>query len=128
MIKMQTYILLFYIDFLLKRKGFKYTCELIKNKKSKGENSTIVNLQDVISICHQINKTIDKNLFFPKAECLHKSLIGHYILSKRNINVDFCLGVSLSSQFSSHAWLEIDGQIINDNKDYIDKFQIMMKL
>lgn len=128
MIKVQTYMLLFYIDFLLKRKGFKYTCELIKNKKQKCKNTTLINLQDVISICSQINNTIDKNLFFPKAECLHKSLIGHYILSKRNINVDFCLGVSLDGQFSSHAWLEIDGQIINDNKNYTDKFQILMKL
>lgn len=124
MIRLQSFLLLIYVEALLKRKGFKYACETVKKKKKIRIKS--IDSDKLHFICSKINKTVDKNIFFPHAECLQRSLVGYYILSKKGIDVDFCLGVSSDGIFTSHAWLETNGNIINDKKEYVEQYNKIM--
>lgn len=125
MIKLQSFILLVYFEMILKRKGLKNACERIQSIKTK-KNKNDYNEQKIVLICSTVNHVINKNILFPHAECLHKTLVGYHILKHRGVNIEFCLGVSSEGNFMSHAWLEFDGRVINDDQKNIKKYNKIM--
>jgi len=125
MIRMQSFILLIYIEVLLKRKGLQYACENVKRRNVKKTNE--FKSQDLISVCSTVNSVVNRSVLFPHAECLHRSLVGYYLLTRKGVDVKFCLGVtSFDGNFSSHAWLEYNGRVINDDNNFIKKYSKIM--
>lgn len=54
-------------------------------------------------------------LHFFRAECLPKSIVLADMLSARGLAANVVIGVSKkNSNFSSHAWVEIDGQMVSE--------------
>ena len=56
------------------------------------------------------------------ATCLEKSLFSYFILGLYGINCDLKIGVNNAAQeFSAHAWIEHNGQVLNDTPEVIKK-------
>ena len=60
------------------------------------------------------------------ATCLRRSLVLWYLLRRQGIDSDLRLGVFRSEgEFAAHAWVEIDGTVINDDVNFVQKYTVM---
>jgi transglutaminase superfamily protein len=60
--------------------------------------------------------------FYPgRALCLEQSLTLYYILRRQGIPVTYCQGVQ-SQPFQAHAWIEYDGEPLNDMPERVRRF------
>ena len=60
------------------------------------------------------------------ATCLRRSLVLWYLLRKEGIESELRFGVrKVSDEIIGHAWVEIDGSVINDDVRYIKQFTPM---
>ena len=56
--------------------------------------------------------------------CLVRSLALRWMLNKRGIPVQLCIGVSkILFGMHAHAWVEINGQPIGDAQDVAERFK-----
>ncbi|MFE0565770.1 lasso peptide biosynthesis B2 protein [Priestia megaterium] len=108
------------IDKILKTQGFKQIHNVYLN-----ENISLMPLRDLnendvefIKLILEISEKICFS-FFGNARCLHRSLSGYHVFQQRGIPIDLVVGVS-KKPFMSHAWLEFNGQVINDSPEFIE--------
>lgn len=60
------------------------------------------------------------------ATCLRRSLVLWYLLRRKGIDSNLRLGVRKeASKIMGHAWVEIDGSVINDDEKIIQQFTPM---
>ncbi|WP_369900970.1 lasso peptide biosynthesis B2 protein [Bacillus manliponensis] len=124
--KIQIFFLLFYVDYLLNKKGLKETCEWMKEKKSKNARN-IENIEELYMMCEIIQRACTKHFLKDRALCLHQSLVVYYILSKSGYKVDMCIGAS-KVNFTAHAWVEFQEQVINDTQDVREAHNILISI
>jgi len=56
--------------------------------------------------------------------CLSRSIVLWWRLRRRGLEPDLRLGVSLAGgTFAAHAWVEHEGQVLNDTGDVADRYQ-----
>lgn len=56
--------------------------------------------------------------------CLHRSLALQWILARRGTHARLCIGVGEKpSLLPGHAWLEIDGRIVNDAPEIVGRYR-----
>ncbi len=61
-------------------------------------------------------------VFYPgRARCLEQSLALYVLLRRRGIPVDLRLGVQ-PYPFTAHAWLELNGNALNEHPEVIRQF------
>lgn len=57
------------------------------------------------------------------ATCLSRSLVLLWMLGRRGVAADLRIGAQMSSgQLAAHAWVECDGQPVNDRADVAQAF------
>jgi hypothetical protein len=59
------------------------------------------------------------------ATCLRQSLLLWWILRRQGLAAQVCIGVSTGDGFAAHAWVEIDGQPVNDVADVAERFAVL---
>jgi hypothetical protein len=54
-----------------------------------------------------------------RSSCLPRTVVLWSLLQRRGIGADVCIGVRYNTQgqFESHAWLEWNGEVLNDAAD-----------
>ena len=58
------------------------------------------------------------------ARCLHKSVVLQFWLRREGIPSQVCIGVRKDDQqLKAHAWVEVDGRVVNDDPRAIAAFQ-----
>ena len=59
-----------------------------------------------------------------RANCLHRSIVLWRELARLGVRGDLRIGIrSRGAEPQMHAWVEVDGQAINDRPDIADEFQ-----
>ncbi|MEO9635797.1 MAG: lasso peptide biosynthesis B2 protein [Parasphingorhabdus sp.] len=56
-------------------------------------------------------------------KCLARSLVFWWQLKRKGVNATLNIGVSKKKIFKAHAWLEIDGQILNAGKHVRERYK-----
>ena len=60
--------------------------------------------------------------FYPgRALCLEQSLLLYDVLRRQGVPAKYCQGVKLHP-FQAHAWIEYQGQVINDVPEHVKGF------
>lgn len=54
--------------------------------------------------------------------CLRQSLLVWWLLRRRGLPAELRIGISQSGGFAAHAWVELEGQPINDSADVANRF------
>jgi Transglutaminase-like superfamily len=115
--KVNIYFLLISYSKKLNKYGIKPLIESIDNKyanRSGNKNKELMYL-----ICKKVNQAGSLLQFRNKEICLQRSTVGYYLLKRFGFdNVEFHIGVGKET-FEAHAWLECEGNIINDDEDFI---------
>lgn len=63
--------------------------------------------------------------FFPgRAVCLEQSLALYLLLRRRGVSAELKLGVQ-TYPFYAHAWVELDGEPVNEDREVADKFRTL---
>lgn len=127
MTKIKLFWLIIIVDQMLKRRGFKYVCDYLKQYKqtirpTKKEYSD----EELIQICASIQTASKKHFLRNRAFCLHQSAIGFYLLLKKGAEVEFCVGAATET-FAAHAWLERNNIVLNDKQSIKDSYQLLFK-
>lgn len=69
---------------------------------------------------------INRTLSLYQASCLPESLCLWWLLRRQGVAVVFRLGVrTITGPFESHAWVEYEGDVINDMEDVNQIFEPM---
>lgn len=130
--RLKLFWLIIIADQLLKRKGFKYVCDYLKQYKQKVTHANKYGtkectVEELVQLCDVIRLNCQKHLLRKRALCLHQSVVGFYLLMKKGIDVDLCVGASTST-FAAHAWLERNNVVLNDNPQIIEKYELLFKI
>lgn len=108
MLLTQVMLGLLYYDILSTFRGFKSIYGTIRRWEvgdSHAEKSTID------QVCAAVNYAC---IWYPKqALCLQRSFVTTYLLRRRGVPAKLVLGAQ-RLPFNAHAWVEVDGRVINE--------------
>ena len=115
----EAYLLLIGHDIFMARHDFQSLCrrlgETRLRERSKSQSSTT----DVDSALS------DACAFYPKQVlCLHRSTVLVQMLRRRGVVAKLVIGTQ-TLPFKAHAWVETDGNILNDRLASREAFQIL---
>jgi hypothetical protein len=65
--------------------------------------------------------------YFKRAACLQRSVVATWLLRRRGFHASLVIGYR-PIPFESHAWVEIDGRVVNDLPQYQTAFTILERL
>lgn len=102
---------LFVYDILSMFCGFETIYSMVKNWTVASTTTA----EDTINrVCMAVNYAC---IWYPKqALCLQRSFVTTYLLRKRGIAAHVVLGAQ-KLPFKAHAWVEVDGQAINERSN-----------
>jgi hypothetical protein len=66
-------------------------------------------------------------LYFKPVRCWQRSVVAVRLLRKHGVPCRLVIGYR-PSPFFSHAWVEIDGRIVNDLPTYAERLRVLQKL
>lgn len=60
---------------------------------------------------------------FPRATCLDESMVLERLLCRQGIAARLCIGVrKQTSRLAAHAWVEVHGQVVNDDVQNVSQY------
>jgi transglutaminase superfamily protein len=68
---------------------------------------------DIASVC-----------YWKQALCLHRSAAATCLLRRLGVPAQMVIGVQ-QFPFRAHAWVEVDGRVVNDRSQVRDKFAVL---
>jgi hypothetical protein len=75
-------------------------------------------------ICHAID--LAAALYFKQALCLQRSAAAACLLKKHGFPAEMVIGVQ-QLPFLAHAWVELDGRIVNDKPYMCDIYSVLAR-
>jgi hypothetical protein len=65
--------------------------------------------------------------YFKRAYCLQRSAVATWLLRREGVDAQLVVGFR-PVPLDSHAWVEVDGQIVNDRPQYQKFFRVLDRL
>jgi hypothetical protein len=65
--------------------------------------------------------------YFKRAYCLQRSAVCAWLLRRRGLAADLVIGFR-PVPIDSHAWVEVDGKVVNDRPQYQKFFRVLDRL
>jgi hypothetical protein len=104
-------LLIAWFKSLLRIRGFLSTLEWIRRRVERLPATTEAELGTVKGVEYAVAMA---GAFYPgRAKCLEQSLTLYYLLRRQGVAAVYCQGVQ-PYPFQAHAWIEYQGEIIND--------------
>ena len=111
------------VAFYLKKRGFYETIQLVKKRRKKEVDYTIPSEDDLKNLAGVITKAC---LIYPKkTSCLEWSITFVLMALKRQWKCNLEIGVQ-NYPFLSCAWVECDGKVIMNNKEFREGMAIIL--
>ena len=106
--------------------GFARTCRLIATISQPNENRIV---RSKLARVRGIRREVSKAALLPPSsdrDCLRRSLVLLYRLRRINVEADLRTGVKRKEgSFAFHAWLELDGIVLNDDLNEVATYQVI---
>ena len=65
--------------------------------------------------------------YFARAACLQRSVVATWLLRRHGIDAELVIGYR-AIPFESHAWVEVDGRVVNDRPQYKHVFATLERI
>lgn len=65
--------------------------------------------------------------YLKRAACLQRSVVATWLLRRHGVRAELVIGYR-PVPFESHAWVEVDGQVVNDRPQYKKFFAVLERL
>jgi Transglutaminase-like superfamily len=109
----ESWLLLLWLDFVIRFRRFKDLHEIVRRKRANRNKHTDIQTPEVCCLAVDYASVI----YFRKISCLHRSSATTLLLRRYGWNAEMVIGAQLLP-FKSHAWVEVNGVVIND-KPYV---------
>jgi hypothetical protein len=119
---MQAFKELILYEFLTKFGGFPRVRKFVKrtNRSDRApERDTVKKVVDAVDIagCFYVRQVM----------CLHRSFAATRLMRKMGVDAELIIATR-PLPFLSHAWVEVDNEIVNDKKGYKRKLLVMERI
>lgn len=115
----ESWLLLFYFDWLMRFRGFERVHSVVREAKVRIATRTE---PSQVSLCHGIDLACV--FYFKRVLCLQRSAATTVLLRRHGWKAEMVIGAQLLP-FQSHAWVEIDGCVVNDKPYIAEMFQVL---
>jgi hypothetical protein len=122
------YFLLFIIDWRLKSHSFETVLQWLNDKTNNSKPSRDVEADR--SAIQQVRDAMRRATTFyyrTRRDCLPNALLAYYLMKKRGVAVNFCIGVT-KFPFKGHAWVEYEGKVVYTTPASLWKYRAIMKV
>lgn len=108
----ESWLLLLYIDWLMHVRGFRHAHTAVRGTRS-------LSASDMRHTSAELSHAVDLAcvFYFKPVQCLQRSAAAAILLRRHGWKAEMVIGAQLIP-FQSHAWVEVDGVVVND-KPYI---------
>lgn len=115
----EAWLLLFYFDCLMHLRGFEAIHRTVRKKR--GGNLTRSGIAT-----ESLSREMDFAcvFYFKRVLCLQRSAATAVLLRRYGWEAEMVIGVRLLP-FQSHAWVEVEGRIVNDKPYIRDRFEVL---
>jgi len=116
---LRSWMWLLYFDFLMQFHEFKEVHAAVRRQRC-----TLLEPQllPYTTICHAMD--LASVLYFKRALCLQRSAATACLLRRCGWDAEMVIGAQLLP-FRSHAWVEIEGRVVNDKPYIAEIFQVL---
>jgi hypothetical protein len=116
---LESWLLLLYFDWLMRFRGFQRVHAAVRGQRLRASVEGQVGDRD---LSHAIDLACV--LYFKRALCLQRSAAAAVLLRRHGWKAEMVIGAQLLP-FQSHAWVEVDGRVVNDKPYVTEMFQVL---
>jgi hypothetical protein len=116
----RSWLLLFYLDFFMRCRGFGALHRLVRERKVRHDSAEDRVEKDFL--CRAVD--LSCVFYFKKVMCLQRSATTVILLRRHGWEAEMVIGTQLFP-FRSHAWVESEGRIVNDKPYMHDIYQVL---
>jgi hypothetical protein len=120
MLMLESYLLLARLDLMMRFRSFESIHNLVRNRMiSQCRFDKIVSVE---TVCQAIDLAC---VFYPKpVMCLQRSAALALLLRRYGLRAEMVIGAQVVP-FKSHAWVEVDGKVVNDKPYMHDIYRVL---
>jgi Transglutaminase-like superfamily len=120
MLTFRAYLELIRFDFYLARKNFPALYEQVRGCEVQSSSPSG-------AVVAEVCRTIDLACiwYWKEVLCLQRSAATVCLLRRNGVAAEMVIGVQ-QAPFKSHAWVEVDGEVVND-KPYIAEMYLVLE-
>ena len=115
----QSWLLLLYCDWLMRFRGFQRIHAVVRKQRLHAvadRQPSVRELSDAIDLACVF--------YFKRVLCLQRSAATAILLRRHGWSAEMVIGAQLLP-FHSHAWVEVNGQVVNDKPYIAEIFQVL---
>ncbi len=115
----ESWLLLLYFDWLMHSRGFQRIHAVVRDRKLRSA-------AEVQESDRELSRAVDLAcvFYFKRVLCLQRSAATAALLRRHGYNAEMVIGAQLLP-FQSHAWVEINGRVVNDKPYIAEIFQVL---
>ena len=114
------FLALLMVDLVVKIAGFNRFYRLVRGFPVLGAQGTLWPGTD--KMCSAVDRAA--SLYFKKAWCLQRSATAACLLRLRGVRAELVIAAR-RMPFTAHAWVELDGKVLNDSPVVQDRFVVL---
>lgn len=114
----ESWLLLLYFDYVMHWQGFPHVHDVVHRQAAIQTSGTTAAI--AADVCRAID--IASVLYFKRVLCLQRSAATTVLLRRHGIKAEMVIGAQMIP-FRSHAWVEVDGAVVNDKPYMPELFQ-----
>jgi hypothetical protein len=116
----ESWLLLLYFEFIMRFRGFKALNGIVR-KEEVGRKRTL-KPPGSVDLCRAMDLACV--FYFTRVLCLQRSAATTLLLRRHGLEAEMVIGAQLVP-FKSHAWVEIEGAVVNDKPYMLDIYQVL---
>jgi hypothetical protein len=116
---LESWLLLLYFDGVMRLSAFNRLHGIVRKQKIRPTEKVYETSEQ---LCHAVDLACV--FYFKRVQCLQRSAATTVLLRRHGWKAEMVLGAQLLP-FMSHAWVEIEGRVVNDKPYMPEIFQVL---
>lgn len=117
---LESWLLLVYFDVIMRLRNFDALINAVRSRKIRTPIPEAA--PSVAALCSAIDLACV--FYFKKVRCLQRSAATALLLRRYGAPAEMVIGAQIIP-FKSHAWVEVDGTIVNDKPYMLDIYRVL---
>jgi Transglutaminase-like superfamily len=117
---LESWFLLLYFEFLARFCGFKALNVIVRKERVRPRRAT--SFPESADLCHAMDLACV--FYFKPVKCRQRSAATTLLLRRHGWEAEMVIGAQILP-FKSHAWVEINGVVVNDKPYMLEIYQVL---
>jgi hypothetical protein len=117
---LECWLLLLYFEFVMRFRGFKTLHDLVRSQKVRAFPAPTQCTTEIL--CRAVDLACV--FYFKQVLCLQRSAVAAVLLRRKGWQAEMVIGVQIFP-FKSHAWVEVQGTVVNDKPYMSDMYRTL---